>query len=138
MDLQLAALDLQELHLKKELATSQEIVNLAELENWEQYASEYLEDVHAGLEKINAVPNSEEERHGLFEAKRDIVQRLVERVEIDKDRNLTVFIRLDILALIRQQTVPIEKAGIYSRTQSCLDRRCFAAHASPSRPAYRS
>ena len=137
MDLQLATLDLQELHLKKELATSQEIVNLAELGNWEQYAREYLEDVHASIEITKAVPQSEEERHGLFEIKRQIVQQLVERVEIDKDRNLTLFIRLDVLALIKQ-TVPIDMAGIYSRTQSCLDRRCFAVRASPSRLAYRS
>jgi hypothetical protein len=138
MDLQLAALDLQELHLKKELATSQKIVNLAELENWEQYAREYLEDVRVGIEIIKAEPQSEEERHGFFEVKRGIVQQIVERGEIDKDRNLTVLIRLDILALIRQQTVPIDKAGICSRTRSSLDRHCFAARASPSRPACRS
>lgn len=84
--------------------------------NWEALARDYLEDVRVGIESLNDTPQSDDERHEIFVIKRHWFEQLVERVEIDKDRNLRVIMRLAVLAIIAQ-TIPIEEAGIYSHTQ---------------------
>ncbi len=137
MEHQLAELDLQELHLKRELAECQMIVDLSELDDWEAHAREFLEQVRVGIASLNDAPQTDEERRQIYDIKRAWFEQLVERVDIDKERNLTVTMRLDVLAFI-QQTIPIEKAGIYTRTRSHRDRHCSAARASPSPPASRS
>jgi site-specific DNA recombinase len=137
MDHPLAELDLQELHLRKELAESQMIVDISDLDDWEQQAREFLENVRVGIASLNDTPQSADERRKIFEIKRMWFNQLVARVEINKDRNLRVMMRLDVLAFIRQ-AVSNEEAGIYTHIQSCRDRRCSAARASSSPPAYRS
>jgi hypothetical protein len=54
-----------------------------------------------GLEKLNAAPQTDEERHEQFEIKRTTVNHLVEQVLIQKDRQLKITFRLDLLALSR-------------------------------------
>jgi hypothetical protein len=137
MDHQLAELDLQGLHLRKELAESQMIIDISDLDDWEQQAREFLENVRVGIASLNDTPQSADEQHKIFEIKRMWFNQLVARVEIDKDRNLRVMMRLDVLAFIRQE-VSNEEAGTYTRTQSFPDRHCFAAHALSSPPACRS
>jgi hypothetical protein len=47
-------------------------------------------------------PLSEEERRSIFVDKRRIIENLVERVELGKDRQLKVKIQLNILETIKQ------------------------------------
>ena len=70
MDHQLAELDLQELHLKKELTSCQAIINLSGLGDWEALARECLEDVRVGIESLSDAPQSDDERREIFEIKR--------------------------------------------------------------------
>jgi site-specific DNA recombinase len=137
MDHQLAELDLQELHLRKELTACQTIIDISDLNDWEAHARQFLEEVRAGIASLNDSPQTEEERRQIYEIKRMWVEQLVKRIEIDKDRNLTVTMQLDVLNFI-QQTMPNESVGICSRTRWLRDRHCSAARVSPSPPAYRS
>ena len=137
MDHPLAELDLQELHLRKELAESQMIIDISDPDDRKQQAREFLENVRVCIASLNDAPHSTDEQRNIFEIKRMWFNQLVARVEIDKDRNLRVMMRLDVLAFIRQ-AVSNEEAGIYTRTQSCPDRHCSAARASSSPPACRS
>jgi hypothetical protein len=81
-----------------------EIVKSAAQNNWEENAREYLEDNRIELESLNAAPQSEQERHETFLDKRRIVQTLIDRVHISKDREIKVIFRLNILEIARQAT----------------------------------
>jgi hypothetical protein len=54
------------------------------------------------MEKRNAAPQTEEERREQFEIKRTTVNNLVEQVLIQKDRQLKITFRLDLLALAQR------------------------------------
>ena len=64
---------------------------------------EYFADLKVGLLELNTVPQTDEERNEQFELKRKIVNTLVEKVYIHKDRSLEVTIRLNLLQMIRQR-----------------------------------
>ncbi|MBK7920310.1 MAG: recombinase family protein [Chloroflexi bacterium] len=100
MEYQLAQLTIQEQHLKRELTNFGTIHEMRLLDNWEEVAIEYLTDLHAGLETLNRVPDSDEEKKELFQLKREIVLALVERVLIKKDREIEVIFKLDVLSLL--------------------------------------
>lgn len=63
--------------------------------DWEDKGAEYLGDIQLGRDSQNAAPDSEKERREVYKLKRPIVKTLVERVTIDRDRNLKVVFRLD-------------------------------------------
>ncbi len=79
MEYQLTALTLRETALKRDLATCGEIALLTALDDWEQAAREYFLVLRAGIESLDFAPESEEERHEIFEFKKGIVKALVNR-----------------------------------------------------------
>jgi len=121
MEYQLTALTLQEMNLKKELATYGEILQLTALDNWEPIAREYLLDLRAGIESLNNEPESEEEKAEIYQFKRKIIKMLVNRIVIDEHRNLRVEIRVDLLDILKQDAFDdfseIQKVGTYTRTR---------------------
>jgi DNA invertase Pin-like site-specific DNA recombinase len=96
MDYQLGALTLQELTLKRDLASIGIALDVNSIRDWEARISEYFADLQAGIASLNTVPQCEEERQEVFEIKKQIVNTLVGRVTIDRDRNLHVEIRIDL------------------------------------------
>ncbi len=126
MEYQLGILTVQEVSLKRELASLGRSININALENWEAKVNAYLEDLQAGIEELqNAAPQTKEERHEIFLFKKRIVNTLVSRVTIDKNRDLKVEIRMDLLDLSSEDPdqgdftgVQVSKDGIYTRTQS--------------------
>lgn len=138
MEYQLGAIDLQTISLKRDLATIGQAVNIQLLGDWESMVRENLADLQVGLDSLNAAPQSDEERQEIFALKRQIVNTLVKRITIDRDRQLHVEISLDLLSLLegnsetnlgeecskRGQNWP---GGTYSRTQSApVHRRRYA------------
>lgn len=119
LEYQLGALKLQEMALKKELAAYSEIGNLAALDDWERAADEYFLDLQAGIEWLNNIPQGEEDKNEIFQFKRDIIKALVNRVTIDKRRELRVEIRLDVLEILRQTAKAdfseVQQVGICTR-----------------------
>ena len=124
MDYQLGALTRQEVSFKRELSSLGQAININALGDWETKINEYLVDLRAGIEELkNAVPQDEEERHNLFLLKKRIVDTLVERVTIDKNREVKVEIRLNLLQILDEEDSesndPSElysrRGGIYTR-----------------------
>jgi hypothetical protein len=143
MEYQLSALTLQEMALKRELATYSEATRLAGLDNWEEAVREYLLDKQAGMETLEVEPEDEEEKKEIFKVKRQLVKALVNRVTIDKRRELNVELKLDVLGILeqvgRQNFIEVRQAGTCIRTQSYRARRHpGAGGGSPSRPVCRS
>ncbi len=104
MDYQLGALTLQELSLKREYANIGQAVNIYALGDWEAKVKEYLADLQAGLESLNATPQNDEEQQEIFEIKKQIVSTLVKRITIDRNRKLYVETSLNLLNIINDDT----------------------------------
>lgn len=100
MEYQLAQLTIQEQHLKRELTNFGAIHEMRLLDNWEEVSVEYLTNLHAGLDSLNRIPTTDEEKKELFELKREIVLALVEKVLIKEDREMVVIFKLDVLSLL--------------------------------------
>ncbi len=130
LDSQLAALSIQESGLKRELTSCQQTIDLKAIEGWEGKVAEYLSDLKAGLEWLNASPQDDEEALRQLEEKQRTVRTLIERVNIvDKERHLEVVFRLDVLSAINQladcrQTKMVE---IYTHIPASRARRLRAA-----------
>ena len=77
---------------------------LSALNHWEEHAREYFADLKVGFLELNTVPQTDEERLEQFELKRKIVNTLVEKVYIQKDRSLAVTIRLNLLQMVQQRS----------------------------------
>lgn len=91
----------QEVSLKKELASLGEAVNICALEDWESKVLEFLADLKAGIDELKTIaPQTPEEQHEVFLVKKRAIDTLVERVQIDRERNLQVQIRLNLLEII--------------------------------------
>ena len=59
--------------------------------------------MRANVEELKLVaPQTPEEQHDIFVLKKRVIDTLVERVEIDRDRNLFVQIRLNLLDILRK------------------------------------
>jgi DNA invertase Pin-like site-specific DNA recombinase len=147
MEYQLGAMTLQEVSLKRELSSLGQAININTLNDWEAKINEYLADLRAGIEALkNAAPQDEEERHNLFLLKKQIVDTLVERITITKDRVLKVEIRLNLLGILEEESGSDDPSAAYSKRggtctrtpTSRARRRPGAVCASPSRPASRS
>jgi site-specific DNA recombinase len=132
LEQQLATLTLQEISYKHDLSTLGQTININALDSWEAKFEEYLADLRAGITELkDAAPQNEEERHNLFLLKKQVVDTLVERVTISKNREINVEIRLDLLAILDQDTgllnltpAAYSKRGeIYTRIQSTRARR---------------
>ena len=67
----------------------------------------------------------------LTDKKRGIVKALVNRITIDKRRELRVEVKLNLLELLRQaageEFSEVQQAGIYTHIQSCRARHRHCA-----------
>jgi len=125
MEQQLNQLTFQEVTLKRELSSLGEAININALNDWEASVEEFLVDLKAGVDELKTVtPQTLEEQHSVFLLKKQVVDTLVERIEIDKERNLHVQIRLDLLDIIKKDAgngttgvVQNSEDGIYTRKQ---------------------
>lgn len=80
-----------------------EVININALKDWEAGVEEYLGDLKAGVDELKTVtPQTPEEQHTAFLLKKRVVDTLVERIDIDKERNLNVHIRLNLLDILGQ------------------------------------
>ncbi len=102
MEYQLTNLTLQELDLKKELASIGGVKQLMELGDWETVTRDYLLQAASGLEEINEDPLNP--KH--FGLKRDLVTTFVERIHINRDRSMKITFKLDILSILSTQNAP--------------------------------
>ncbi len=126
MEQQLNQLTFQEVTLRRELSSLGEAVNITVLEDWEASVAEFLADLKAGVDELKTVtPQTPEEQHAVFLLKKRVVDTLVERVEIDKERNLHVQIRLNLLDILGKDARNGTTAGVqnsevetYSHTRS--------------------
>lgn len=83
-----------------------------------------------GLDSLNTAPQSEEERQEIFALKKQIVNTLVRRITIDRNRELQVEISLNLLGLLEDKSNSnnsggghskrgqIQSGGIYTRIRS--------------------
>jgi len=104
MEYQLAALNIQELSIKKRLTNHQRIDNASRLKDWESITTNYLTDLKAGLDWLNKAPLNEEERGKKFQMKQRLVRVLVEKILINKDRHISITIAMDLLKIIAAQS----------------------------------
>jgi hypothetical protein len=87
---------------------------------------EYLADLQVGVEELkNATPQNNEERQNVFLLKKLIVDTLVHRATIDRNREIMVDIRPNLLAILDQDVKStmldlacIGKGETYDRIQS--------------------
>jgi len=135
MEQQLATLTLQEISYKRDLSALGQTININAFDNWEAKFEEYLADLQAGVEALKDVaPQNEEEQHNFFLLKKQVVDTLVERVTISKDRKINVEIRLDLLKILDQDAdlenlspaAYSRRGGTYTRIRSARGhrRRC--------------
>lgn len=126
MEQQLSQLTFQEVTLKRELSSLGEAININALNDWEKTVTEFFADLKAGVDELKTVtPQTTEEQHEVFLLKKRVVDTLVERIEIDRERNLHVQIRLNLLDILRKDAQSRTNAGvqnsegeIYTHTQS--------------------
>lgn len=125
MDEQLAELSSQEMALKQEMVTTTDETLLSALDHWEEHARQYFADMKVGLLKLNAVPQSDEERLEAYNIKRRVVNTLVEKVIIQKDRSLKVVFRLNLLQMAQHNLTAdqVPQVGTYTRIPISRARR---------------
>lgn len=96
---------------------------------------EYLGDLRIGVEELkNIAPQNAEERHQVFLLKKQIVDTLVHRATIDRNRKIMVDIRLNLLAILDQDAKStmldlayIGKGETYTHIRSTLSHRHHSA-----------
>jgi hypothetical protein len=116
-------LTFQEVTLKRDLSSLGEAINIIALENWEAAVAEYLADLKAGVDELKAVtPQTPEEQHEVFKLKKRIVDTLVDRIEIDKERNLHVQIRVNLIDILGKDARNETKAGAQIREGEIYSR----------------
>jgi len=127
MEYQLTALTLQETSLKKELATYGEIARLSVLDDWEQAARGFFLDLHAGIESLGFLPESDQDADEIYQFKRGIIKALVNRVTIAERRELRVEIKMNILEMLEQaaslEFSEVQMVGTYTHIPPCRARR---------------
>jgi hypothetical protein len=104
MDYQLGALTLQEVSLKRDLASIEQSINIHLSGDWEEQVREYLADLQVAIASLNDPPQVPEDRQEIFELKRHIVTTLGSRITIDRNRELHVEIRLNLLKILNDDT----------------------------------
>ena len=119
------------LSLKHELSSLGQRINLNSLNDWEEKCMEYLEDLRIGVEGLkNVAPQNDEERHQVFLLKKQIVDTLIHKATIDRNRKIMVDSRLNLLAIFDQDAKStmldlayIGKGETYPRIRSARAHR---------------
>lgn len=135
MEMQLAALAMEENYTRGELLDVNAVYRLSETADWESTARAYLDDLRAGVMSLEEVKaRTEEEALELFRLRRRAVQSLISRIEIGSDRKMSIVFKVDALSLlgVGGDDVIMElganySAGTCSRRRSCPLRHRFAA-----------
>jgi hypothetical protein len=82
-------LTFEEVTLKRDLSSLGEAININALENREAAVADYLADLKAGVDELKPVtPQTPKEQHEVFKFRERMIDTLVERIKIDKERNL--------------------------------------------------
>ena len=99
--------------MKRELSSLGEAMNFNAMDDWKKTATEFFADMKAGVDELKTVtPQRPEEQHEFFLLKKRVVDTLVERIEIDRERNLHVQIRLNLLDILRKDAQSRTNAGV--------------------------
>lgn len=101
----LTGMSVREVELKKQLVAMQESVDARLLVNWESKVEQYFADLQEGIQALNHAPDMPEEQLQVCELKRQIIETLVEKIEVDRNRQFTVTIRLHILGILENSIV---------------------------------
>jgi len=108
MEQQLTSMSIRQVELKTQLAAIQEAIDARVLVDWEKKIRRYFEDLKEGIEALNQMPDAPEEQLHICELKRQIIENLVEKIEVDRDRQFRVTIRLHLLEILESS---IENKG---------------------------
>jgi hypothetical protein len=136
MEIELGALDMEEAFTRGELVDVNVAYEAAALVDWEPIDLAYLEDLRGGIESVVDEPELEEDRQAVFQLRRRAVLNLVERVDIGKDRKMSVVFKLDMVSMLGLDSAAVgeltqlqanRSAGTYTHTQSSPLRRQSAA-----------
>jgi DNA invertase Pin-like site-specific DNA recombinase len=101
----LTGMSVREVELKKQLVAMQELVDARLLVDWESKVEQYFADLQEGIQALNHAPDMPEEQLQVCELKRQIIETLVEKIEVDRNRQFTVTIRLHILGILENSIV---------------------------------
>lgn len=104
MDARLSEMSIQETALRQALASASDAIPVETLEDWEKHLNEYLADIQAGLQALNAPPNSRDEEQEINRLKRQAIEMLVERVTVDRNKQLVVTIRVNLLQILEKSS----------------------------------
>ncbi|MCB0020822.1 MAG: recombinase family protein [Anaerolineales bacterium] len=130
MEGQLQELETQEAYLRRELSEHKTMEELSCLDNWEEAAREWLEDLRVGIQWLDTPAQNATEKKERFALKRQIVLALVNNVNISgQEKNLEVVFKFDVFAFLKGEhptTLPestkptdlIEMGGTCSRKRS--------------------
>jgi hypothetical protein len=119
LEYQLSGMSMQEVNLKRELASLGQAINTNMLDNWEAKFEEYMSDLRAGIEELrNAAPQTAEERHEIFLLKRQVVETLLESATIDKNREVHVTVRIRLLKIVGNDPNDGDSSTTAVQTQS--------------------
>lgn len=100
MDRRLSEMSLQEAALRRELETISETIAPGTLENWEAHLNQYLADMQEGLQALSKPPETVDDEREIFHLKRRVIETLVEKVTVDRNRQFTVTIRVNLLQIL--------------------------------------
>ena len=100
MEQQLTSMSIRQVELKQQLAAVQEAIDERLLVDWEEKIMQYFDDLNEGIEALNQMPTAPEEQLHACELKRQIVENLVEKVEVDRNHQYRVTIRLHVLGIL--------------------------------------
>lgn len=106
MDNQLAELSAQEASLHTDLASKVSHIELVDLGDWEAQITETIDRLRRQIKLLDAEPQTEEARQQQFDLKRRIVEFLVDRVMITKERDLQVVFKVDMTSILTSNQQP--------------------------------
>ncbi len=99
LDKQLAALDIQEKALQKEL-NEWKLMTGGRAERLEELFRLFRTRTQNGLYLLESEPDSPEKADKIFQARRKIVQEIVTRVDLDENKEMTIYTYMDLPGLL--------------------------------------
>jgi DNA invertase Pin-like site-specific DNA recombinase len=100
MEQQLSSMSIREVELKKQLTAVDEAIDMRLLIDWEAKVMQYFGDLQEGIRALNHIPDAPDEQLHVCELKRRIIETLVEKINVDRNHQFTVTIRLHILGIL--------------------------------------
>jgi hypothetical protein len=82
----------------------QEAIDARLLIDWESKVRQYFVDLREGIQALNRVPDTPAEQLRVCELKRQIIETLVEKINVDRNYQFTVTIRLHILGILENSS----------------------------------